>query len=99
MELFAESSKQITDPRSVGYLNGTSRVLNQRSIDDLQKILAIVEEKGLGIGDAQFYFREDGSVVVGDPNEVYFGDVFWSEYTKTRIAELIAIAEKNVARQ
>jgi hypothetical protein len=75
----------------------TSR-LNRNSLASLRRIKATMLEKKIDIKDLQFLMKEDGSFVVADPQEIYFG----YEPSRKRIALIdwfIDAAEAKLSHQ
>ena len=73
---YAQGSKDVAALVKVGRNRGVKRVgqskyLNQKSIEDLQKIKRILIEKKLKIDDLQFLIGKDGNIVISDPIAVY----------------------------
>ena len=68
---FAQGSKEIVrrDGNRVKIV-GSSKLLNQNSIDDLNKIKNILIEKQVQIDDLQFLISSTGRVVISDPLDV-----------------------------
>jgi hypothetical protein len=98
MQRYAQGSKEIViirhgQVRSVGQ----SSLLNQKSIDDLEKIRSIMQSKSVQIDDLQFLIGRDGSIVIADPLKVIVGKSPSTNNLAT-IDELVKMAKSNVAR-
>ncbi|MEG4323800.1 hypothetical protein QUB37_13140 [Microcoleus sp. AT3-A2] len=75
MKKYAQGSKGIV--RSIGGIpervdGADISLLNQKSIDDLEKIRAILQRKKIYIDDLQFLIAEDGRVYITDPIDIKF---------------------------
>jgi hypothetical protein len=73
MKKYAQGSKGIV--RSKGGVpervdSADIRLLNQNSIDDLEKIHSILQRKKIYIDDLQFLIAEDGRVYITDPIDI-----------------------------
>src|SRR5262249_39416476 len=89
MPRYAEGSKHIIELRANQYLN-------QKSIQQIEQIRAILKKEKIIIGDLQFLVGKDGSVVISDPGKLYFGKVPDYRYP---FDALIEIARANIARR
>ncbi len=52
---------------------GDSALLNQKSVEDLQRIRELLVTKNVKVDDLQFLIGSDGSVVIADPLDVHPG--------------------------
>jgi hypothetical protein len=76
MKKYAQGSKDIVRlDRTTGKIKlfGESKLLNEKSISDLQRIRSLMEQKKIKIDDLQFLIGKDGGVVVADPIDVFSG--------------------------
>jgi len=96
---FAEGSKTVVklDKGKIKIV-GNSTLLNQKSVEDLQRIRAMLVEKNLKVDDLQFLIAKDGSVVIADPLEVHL-DTEPSKNNLRMIDLLIQVAQRNSAAQ
>jgi hypothetical protein len=75
MKKYAQGSKDVVvvDNGKVRRV-GDSGFLNEKSIQDLNKIKQIMELKKIKVNDLQFLIGKDGSVVIADPLNVSVGE-------------------------
>jgi hypothetical protein len=74
---------------------GQSKLLNEKSIADLQRIRSLLEQKKIKVDDLQFLIGKDGSVVIADPLGV-FPNTKPSPNNLRMIDLLIQSAQKNI---
>ncbi|MGK9166081.1 DUF4781 domain-containing protein [Inquilinus limosus] len=72
VDRYVANSKDMLDRPGGDEVVDTSR-LNENSLASLQRIKATMLAQKIDIKDLQFLMKEDGSFVVADPQEVYFG--------------------------
>ncbi|WP_225766616.1 DUF4781 domain-containing protein [Inquilinus sp. Marseille-Q2685] len=72
VDRYAANSKDMMNRPGGEEVVDTSR-LNRNSLSSLQRIKATMLERKIDIKDLQFLMKEDGSFVVADPQEIYFG--------------------------
>ncbi|MGK9233713.1 DUF4781 domain-containing protein [Inquilinus limosus] len=97
VDRYVANSKDLLDNPSGGEVVDTSR-LNENSLASLQRIKATMLREEIDIKDIQFLMKEDGSFVIADPQEIYFG----YEPLRKRIAVIdrfIAAAEAKLRRE
>ncbi|MEM8525032.1 MAG: DUF4157 domain-containing protein [Bacteroidota bacterium] len=95
MDRYAQGSKDVVRlERGKVRPVGTSELLNQRSIENLQSIESTLQSRKIKIDDLQFLIGEDGSVVIADPLKVEAGKAP-SKNNLRMIRLLIAEARKN----
>ena len=96
MPRYAAGSKSIAKYNSKTKrvtLTGTSRYLNERSIQDLDTILALMEKNRIKVNDLQFLIGYDGKVVINDPLAIIPEPP--SDANKRMIRKLIEAAKEN----
>jgi hypothetical protein len=76
---------------------GTSKLLNERGIQDLENIKQMMIEKKVRIADLQFLIASDGQVVIADPIDVSVGKGPSKINLKT-INRLIDAARRNLGQ-
>jgi hypothetical protein len=77
---------------------GTSHLLNEKSIADLNTLLRIMEKQRIRIHDLQFLIAEDGSLFLNDPKRVVPHREGPSHNNKRMIELLIESARENIER-
>lgn len=55
-------------------------ILNEKTSSDVQKIRNLINVNKIFIQDLQFLFKEDGSVVINDPQDVYADKYKWNDH-------------------
>jgi len=102
MKKYAGDSKKIvksvdSQPQIVDNVDNEKEInlLNQNSIDDLNKILSILQRKRIYIEDLQFLIAEDGGVYIADPISLNFKPTNAEmERNEEMITLLINVAQK-----
>jgi len=72
VDRYVANSKDMMNRPGGDEVVDTSR-LNENSLSSLKRIKATMLERKIDIKDLQFLVKEDGSFVVADPQEIYFG--------------------------
>ena len=99
MKRYAEGSKTaVKTIKSRVRIVGEIEYLNERSIQDLERIRQTLEQTPIRIHDLQFLIGEDGSVVVADAIDVLQGEKP-SDVNRATINKLIEAARAEIARK